>query len=146
MGLDVSRLALIIAVLERRAGLKLFDRDVYVKIAGGVRLTEPGADLAVAAAVASAQLDRPVRPGLAFAGEIGLGGEVRQVFRYEQRVREVLKLGFKGLVTRSGSGAGRAGSGGAGAADRLDGVIEAQNIGQALLKGLVALTGAGLRS
>lgn len=123
MGLDVSRLALILAVLDRRAGLKLVDRDVYVKIAGGVRLTEPGADLAVAVAVASAQLDRPVRSGVVFAGEIGLGGEVRPVVRLEQRLREVLKLGFRGLIAPGGGVAG-------------EGLQEISNIGQALLKGL----------
>lgn len=122
MGLDLSRLALIVAVLERRAGLKLFDRDIYVKIAGGVRPTEPGADLAVAVAVASAQLDRVVRPGLVFAGELGLGGEVRQANRTEQRLREVLKLGFRGLVARGGPGA--------------EGLEDVANIGQALLRGL----------
>lgn len=106
MGVDANRLALIIAVLERRAGVRLVDRDVYVKVAGGVKLVEPGVDLAVAVAVASAGLDRAVRPGLAFAGEIGLRGEIRAVGRQDQRLREVVKLGFEGLVAR---GSGRQG-------------------------------------
>jgi DNA repair protein RadA/Sms len=100
MGVDGNRLALIIAVLERRAGIRLVDRDVYVKVAGGVKLVEPGVDLAVAVAVASAGLDRAVRPGLVFAGEIGLRGEVRGVTRQDQRMREAVKLGFDSLVTR----------------------------------------------
>ncbi|MDP2873122.1 MAG: DNA repair protein RadA [Bacillota bacterium] len=104
MGVDANRLALIIAVLERRAGVRLIDRDVYVKVAGGVKLVEPGVDLAVAVAVASAGLDRAVRPGLAFAGEIGLRGEIRGVARQEQRLREAVKLGFEGLVARGSGG------------------------------------------
>lgn len=104
MGVDANRLALIIAVLERRAGVRLVDRDVYVKVAGGVKLVEPGVDLAVAVAVASAGLDRAVRSGLVFAGEIGLRGEIRGVARQDQRLREAVKLGFEGLVTRGTAG------------------------------------------
>jgi DNA repair protein RadA/Sms len=125
MGVDSGRLALIIAVLERRAGLKLQDRDIYVKVAGGVRLTEPGVDLAVAAAVASAQLDRPIRPGFVFAGELGLGGEVRQVTRLDQRLREVSKLGFEALVARPPAGG-----------SALAGLTAVSNLGLALAAGL----------
>jgi DNA repair protein RadA/Sms len=125
MGVDSGRLSLIIAVLERRAGLKLQDRDIYVKVAGGVRLTEPGVDLAVAVAVASAQLDRAVRPALAFAGEIGLGGEVRAVTRLEGRLREVTKLGFDAMVARPPA-----------AAEAPAGLRPAENIGLALVAGL----------
>ena len=124
MGVDQNRLALIIAVLERRAGIKLSDRDVYVKVAGGVRLVEPGVDLAIAVAVASAHLDRAVRPGLAFAGEIGLGGEVRQVPRLEQRLREALKIGFEGLIGRAPLAGG------------LPGLTSARSLGEALASGL----------
>jgi DNA repair protein RadA/Sms len=132
MGVDFNRLSLIIAVLERRAGLKLGDRDVYVKVAGGVRLVEPGVDLAVAVAIASAQLDRLVRPGLVFSGEIGLGGEVRQVSRLEQRVREATKLGFEGLVAR-GSAA-------------MPGLRGVEGLGAALACGLEPPAPAGSRN
>ncbi len=128
MGVDTSRLALIIAVLERRAGIRLGDKEIYVKVAGGVRLVEPGVDLAIAVAVASAQLDRPVRPGLAFAGEIGLGGEVRAVSRVDQRLREATKLGFTGLVARSSAGSG--------SPQGLDELVVIRSLGEALAAGL----------
>jgi len=124
MGVDGNRLALIIAVLERRAGLRLHDKDIYVKVAGGVRLVEPGVDLAMALAIASAQLDRRVRPGTAAAGEIGLGGEVRQVGRIEQRLREALKLGFAQLLARPP------------VAPQPDGLLGVRTLGEALAAGL----------
>jgi len=127
MGVDAGRLALIIAVLERRAGIKLQDRDIYVKVAGGVRLTEPGVDLAVAAAVASAALDRPTKAGVVFAGELGLGGEVRQVTRLDQRLREATRLGFEALVARPAAGGGPS-----------PGLLAAGNLGLALATGLEA--------
>jgi DNA repair protein RadA/Sms len=130
MGVDGSRLALIIAVLERRAGLKLHDKDIYVKVAGGVKLVEPGVDLAIALAIASAQLDRRVRPGTAVAGEIGLGGEVRQVGRVEQRLREAVKLGFVQLLARAPSGSG------------ADGLLNVRTLGEALSAGLEPPKGA----
>ena len=127
MGVDLNRLSLITAILSRRAGLSLGDKDIYVKVAGGVRLVEPGVDLAVAVAVASAELDRPVRDGLVFAGEVGLGGEVRQVARLEQRLREAAKLGFERLVARSGN-----------AQPDLAGLLSVRSIGEALGLGLAA--------
>ncbi len=136
MGVDGSRLALIIAVLERRAGLKLGDKDIYVKVAGGVRLVEPGVDLAIAVAVASAQLDRPARPGLVFAGEIGLGGEVRQVSRVDQRLREATKLGFSGLVARGQADAGAQGGQGGPGGPQPEGLLYARSLGEALAFGL----------
>ncbi len=93
-GFDSSRLALLLAVLERRAGLSLGDRDVYVNLVGGLSLREPALDLAVAAALLSSIADRPLAPDLAVFGEIGLLGEVRVVSRAAERVREAAALGF----------------------------------------------------
>ncbi len=76
-GVDASRVAMLLAVLERRAGLKLSDADVYVSTVGGMKLTEPGADLAIALALASAARDRPYPHTLAAVGEISLAGEIR---------------------------------------------------------------------
>ena len=97
-GIDHNRLALIIAVLEKRIGLFLQNQDAYLNVAGGVKLDEPAADLAAAVAIASSFRDRPVRPSDVVIGEIGLAGEVRAVSRVDQRVREALKLGFKRVI------------------------------------------------
>jgi DNA repair protein RadA/Sms len=92
-GFPPRRLALLIAVLERRAGLPALERDVFINVVGGLRLLDPAADLAVAAALASAELDRPVG-NRAFIGEIGLGGEVRAVPRLDRRLSEAARLGI----------------------------------------------------
>jgi DNA repair protein RadA/Sms len=96
VGWDGGRLAMLLAVLETRCGLRLASSDVYLNIAGGLRVTEPAADLAVAAALASAASDRPTSPGVVYFGEIGLSGEVRQVAQAEARLKEAAKLGFTG--------------------------------------------------
>jgi DNA repair protein RadA/Sms len=93
-GVDGGRLAQVLAVLERHAGLDVGRADVHVAVAGGVRVQEPGADLAVALAVASSALGRPLPPDLVACGEIGLGGEVRQVHCTERRLGEAARLGF----------------------------------------------------
>ncbi len=93
-GIDSSRLAMLLAVLERRAGLSLSDKDVYVSTVGGVRLTEPGADLAIAIAVASAFNDKPIAHSVAAFGEISLAGEIRPVSSGKQREAEATRLGF----------------------------------------------------
>lgn len=94
-GLDYNRVTLIMAVLEKRAGLLLQNQDAYFKSTGGVRLDEPAIDLAVAMSVASSYWDTETLPTDCFIGEIGLTGEIRRVNRIEQRVNEALKLGFK---------------------------------------------------
>jgi DNA repair protein RadA/Sms len=94
IGWDSGRLAMLLAVLEARAGLKLGTGDVYLNVAGGLRVTEPAADLTVAAALISAASGVATPPGAAFFGEIGLSGEVRQVPQSEPRLKEALKLGF----------------------------------------------------
>jgi DNA repair protein RadA/Sms len=94
VGWDSGRLAMLIAVLETRCGLRLAATDVYLNIAGGLRINEPAADLAVAAALISAATDQPTDPGTVYFGEVGLSGEVRQVAQAEARLKEAQKLGF----------------------------------------------------
>jgi len=106
-GVDDGRLALLLAVLDRRAGVDLLSRDVYANVVGGVRVGEPGADLAVALAIASSRLDLPVPADVAACGEIGLGGEVRRVAGTDLRVREAVRLGFRRILLPEGAaGAG----------------------------------------
>ena len=94
IGWDGGRLAMLLAVLETRAGLRLNAMDVYLNIAGGLRVSEPAADLAVAAALASAAFDQPTSAGMVYFGEVGLSGEIRQVAQAEARLKEAAKLGF----------------------------------------------------
>ncbi len=93
-GVDTNRVNLILAVLEKRVGIGLANQDVFVNIAGGVRVDEPAADLAIAVAAASNFQERPVDSSTIFAGEVGLGGEVRAVGHMEQRLREAARMGF----------------------------------------------------
>jgi DNA repair protein RadA/Sms len=94
-GFDGSRLALLVAVIERHAGVRFGDRDIFLNLVGGLSLREPALDLAVATALISSVADRPVAPDLAVFGEIGLLGEVRAVSRSADRVREAAALGFE---------------------------------------------------
>ncbi|CAB4545830.1 unannotated protein [freshwater metagenome] len=93
-GVDASRVAMLLAVLERRAGMRVGDMDVYVSTVGGVKLTEPAADLAIAVAIASAVQDKPIAHDLVAYGEISLAGEIRQVTNSKQRATEAARLGF----------------------------------------------------
>ncbi|MGG5817269.1 DNA repair protein RadA [Falsiroseomonas sp. HW251] len=95
VGWDSGRLSMLLAVLEARCGMGLGMNDVYLNVAGGLRIQEPAADLAVAAALVSAATDRPTDPGMVYFGEVGLSGEVRQVAQAESRLREAKKLGFE---------------------------------------------------
>ncbi|SMF00361.1 DNA repair protein RadA/Sms [Tistlia consotensis] len=95
VGWDSGRLAMVLAVLEARCGLSFAGQDVYLNVAGGLRISEPAADLAVAAALVSALFDRPVPAESVVFGEIGLAGEVRAVSQAEQRLKEAAKLGFE---------------------------------------------------
>ncbi|GIP41528.1 DNA repair protein RadA [Paenibacillus sp. J31TS4] len=97
-GIDHNRLALIIAVLEKRMGMFLQNQDVYVNVAGGVKLDEPAVDLAIAVSIASSLRDQAAEPHDVIFGEVGLTGEVRGVSRIEQRVREAKKLGFERVI------------------------------------------------
>ncbi len=103
-GLDQKRLAVILAVLERRAATSFSDLDVFVQVTAGVRLTEPAADLAVAAALVSSVLNKSAPPDALFLGELGLGGEIRPVAALERRLTEAGRLGFR-RVFASGRGA-----------------------------------------
>jgi len=94
VGLEQNRLALLLAVLHRHAGIACFDQDVFVNAVGGVRITEPAADLAVLMAIVSSLKDKPLPPKLVVFGEVGLAGEVRPVQRGQERLREAAKLGF----------------------------------------------------
>jgi DNA repair protein RadA/Sms len=94
-GLDQKRLAVLLAVLERRGGTSFADLDVFVQVTAGVRLTEPASDLAVAAALLSSVLNRPSPPDALFLGELGLGGEIRPVGGIERRLVEASRLGFR---------------------------------------------------
>ena len=97
-GVDINRLLMLAAVLTRRMGLHLGEQDIFVNVVGGLRITEPAADLAVAAAIASSLRDLPVRADLALIGEVGLSGELRWVGQMNARLREAAKLGFKAAV------------------------------------------------
>jgi DNA repair protein RadA/Sms len=97
-GVDSSRVAMLLAVLERRAGFRLSNYDVYVSTVGGIRLTEPGADLAIALAIASAYRDTPLPGTLAAVGEISLAGEIRPVSQAKQRAAEAKRLGFGTII------------------------------------------------
>ncbi len=99
VGWDSARLAMVLAVLETRCGVVMHDKEVYLNVAGGLRINEPAADLAVAAALLSALTDVPVPDQTVFFGEIGLSGEVRQVGRADSRLKESEKLGFQRAIT-----------------------------------------------
>ena len=98
-GIDANRVLMLIAVLARHAGLNLSGHDVYVNVAGGLRIDEPAADLAIATALASSLRERPVRRGTVLAGEVALSGRLRSAVRAERRLLEASRLGFDRLVT-----------------------------------------------
>lgn len=97
-GMDQGRIALLLAVLEKRAGQKLYNQDVYVNVAGGMELSEPAADLAVMSAVASSLQDKPLPQDWVVIGEVGLAGEVRAIPQMERRLHECVRLGFSHVV------------------------------------------------
>lgn len=110
-GYDAKRLNLLLAVLEKRCGFRLGQKDVFLNLAGGIRIEEPAMDMAIIAAILSSNEDIPIDGGLCFAGEVGLTGEIRPVTRTDQRIAEAEKLGFgkvviakhtKGIPTSSG--------------------------------------------
>src|SRR5215213_396220 len=93
-GFDMNRLLMLIAVLSKRVGLPLFNQDIYVNIVGGLRITEPAADLAVAVAIASSYRNQRVRQDMVLVGEVGLSGELRSIGQLDRRLGEAAKLGF----------------------------------------------------
>ncbi len=98
-GFDAKRMNMLLAVLEKRAGFRLGDQDVFLNIAGGLRVEDPAIDLAVCCSIASSYEEIVLPPTICFAGEVGLGGEVRAVAKIEQRIAEAEKLGFRTIVT-----------------------------------------------
>ncbi len=101
-GFDQRRMSLLIAVLEKRGGLTFAGQDVYLNVAGGLKISDPAADLAVIAALSSSIKDQPIKKRAVFIGEVGLGGEVRSVRYREQRIREAEKMGIKSVVAPPG--------------------------------------------
>lgn len=100
-GLDQRRLNMLLAVLEKRVGMKMFQKDVFLNFAGGFKISDTGMDLAIIAAIISSYYDRALMEGVCCAGEIGLSGEVRPAPRTEQRISEAARLGFKRIVVSS---------------------------------------------
>ena len=103
MGIDANRVSLLVAVLEKKVGYSLLTQDIFVNVAGGVRLSEPAVDLGVVAALASSHLNRPVDERTVLFGEVGLTGEVRAVSRPELRVKEAARLGFNRCLLPAGN-------------------------------------------
>ncbi len=97
-GFDNKRLNMLLAVLEKRAGLKMYSKDVFLNFAGGFKVADTGLDMSVVAAILSSYFDRPVSEGVCFAGEIGLSGEIRPASRSEQRINEASRLGFGKII------------------------------------------------
>jgi DNA repair protein RadA/Sms len=100
-GFDQRRLSILLAVLEKRAGVRVSATNVFVNIAGGIRITEPAADLAVCAAIASSLTEKVIENQTIIIGEVGLGGEIRSVGHIEKRIQEAEKLGFKNAIIPS---------------------------------------------
>jgi len=98
-GVDWNRLQLLVAVLARRAGLPLGSFDIFVNVAGGIKVSEPGIDLAICLAIASAFTDKPIAPEMVAIGEVGLLGELRPVGQLEKRIKEARRLGFNQPIT-----------------------------------------------
>ena len=97
-GIDYNRLALLIAVLEKRAGMNLGNQDVYLNVVGGLKISEPSIDLGILMVTASSYKNKPIEKGIAIMGEVGLTGEVRRINMIEKRLKEAEKLGFKKCI------------------------------------------------
>src|SRR5205085_729637 len=104
-GMDPNRVNMILAVLEKRVGLKIAEQDVFVNVAGGIRIVEPASDLATAVAIASNFREQPVEPTTILLGEVGLAGEIRAVSQIEKRLKEAARQGFaKAVISRHNAG------------------------------------------
>jgi len=132
VGWDSSRLSMVLAVLETRCGVRIGANDIYLNVAGGLKVSEPAADLAVAAALISSLTNSPLPPDAVYFGEIGLSGGVRPVVHGNLRIREAAKLGFASVHTaRLGSG------------EAADGVTVSEYGALAELVGRIAASGTG---
>ena len=98
-GVDYNRVSIVIAILEKQLGIKLYDKDVYVNAAGGIKVIEPAMDLPIAMAIISSYKSKPVEAKTVVIGEIGLSGEIRSVSQIEQRIKEAKKLGFTKIIS-----------------------------------------------
>lgn len=136
-GVDINRLLLITAVLIRRVGLNLTDLDVFVNVVGGLRVSEPASDLAVAVSIASSLRDRPVRADAVLIGEVGLSGELRWVSQMNARLHEAVKLGFKCAIIPRGVRYHNGDRRGEALPEGIQ-VMEARSLGDALLLALVS--------
>ncbi len=103
LGLDYNRVSLLVAVMEKKLGLNMTGQDIFMNVAGGVKVVEPAVDLGIVSAVASSFLDRPIPEGTLLVGEVGLAGEVRGISHVEQRVMEVKKMGFHRCIAPKNS-------------------------------------------
>ena len=133
-GLDGNRLAILLAVLERRAGVRVLERDVFASVAGGAKVAERAFDLALAMAVVSSFYDRPVAADVAVVGEVGLAGEVRAVPRFGPRVSEAFKLGFRQLVVPRANLEGAKGEGAKIEVPKGAQLIGVSDVGEALAR------------
>jgi len=126
-GVDTRRLSLLLAVLEKRVGLSMGTHDVFVNIAGGVKIDEPAVDLGIATSITSSLRDVPVDSSSVAVGEIGLGGEIRTIGQIEKRVQEAAKLGFKRIIVPQNNLKGLKSNGGIEVigVDRIEGALEA---------------------
>jgi DNA repair protein RadA/Sms len=97
-GFDLRRLNMLLAVLEKRAGFKIAQKDVFLNIAGGIKVNDPAIDLAVISAILSSNVDIAIEKHVCVAGEVGLSGEIRPINRIEQRILEAEKLGFEKMI------------------------------------------------
>jgi len=128
-GFDYNRASMLLAVLEKRGGLKVSQCDAYINIIGGLTLDEPAADLAAVLALASSYLDKPIASDVAAIGEVGLTGELRAVNNLEQRLGEVMRLGFKKCLIPKKRGKQLSAYG------DLE-IVEVTNIGEAIRRSL----------
>jgi DNA repair protein RadA/Sms len=103
IGVDFNRVNLLIAVLEKRAGLQLGGMDVFINVVGGLKISEPAVDLGIIATIASSAKEKPVDPRTFVFGEVGLSGEIRAVAQAEARLREAAKIGFKKAIIPAGN-------------------------------------------
>ncbi len=103
MGIDHNRVSLLVAVLEKKAGISLLSHDIFINVAGGVKIDEPAADLGILAALASSHLNKVVPRRTIVFGEVGLAGEIRAVSRPELRVQEAARLGFERCILPAGN-------------------------------------------
>lgn len=122
-GVDRERLSLILAVLQKQAGLKIYTQDIFINVVGGLQLKEPGADIAIAIAIASSYFEKSLPLDTVYIGEIGLGGELRPVGQLERRLGEAAKLGFKRAIVPTSGSVAREEEDGEGSNNSVDGLV-----------------------